>query len=103
MSQSVMLIYRGGEIKGPFSLEEVVYSQQNNSKSEVDFVIDRKKGWVPLDTYLAWAQTTGDYPKGRSSEPTVVQSVVQYFPWKLLVVLGGILSGLLAAVWWVLK
>lgn len=57
-SEDIMLVCRSGKVLGPIPVSELNPTRESLGV-DVDFVITREKGWIPLDTFLAWVQETG--------------------------------------------
>lgn len=103
MDASVMIVYRGGKVVGPVSLDELQALRQS-SNSEIDFVITREKGWIPLDTFMSWTTAAGEIAgKSPGEENTDLTSVYTYIPWKFLLSLTLIMGAVILVAWWLTR
>ena len=101
MAQQVMLVYRGGKIVGPVSVQDVFRRYRQKTRSEIDFVIVREKGWLPVDIFLQWAKTTGeDVGELEPTQQTFRYVVATHVPWLWLLLLGVAMVGGVGLFWW---
>ena len=109
-----MLVYRGGKVLGPISLRELEKLRRSTSSEvahsdianpDIDFVITREKGWIPLDTFMSWAAATGEITEKIDvpDEVTELTSVYSVIPWKFLLSLALIMGAVVGAAWWLTR